>query len=136
MLGSLINLVSLQDVVPINLLGGPENENYMKSDEQYNYLNSYVDNCLNQLKNCTGISIIINVTVVYDAHDDLTVSNDLESQDTSLDHVRKIILSYGGESPYSPMGFYLSQFNNHGDKYVEFGMSILKDLYSLRVRNV
>ena len=137
-LASLMKSVSpAEEVLPINLLGSPETENYMKSDEQYNYLNSYVDNCLNNLKNCSGgMTIVVNVSVVYSVHDDLAVSNHLEAQDTSAEHVRKVILSYGGESPYSPIGFYLSQFNNNGDKYVEFGISVLKDLYSIRVSHL
>jgi hypothetical protein len=84
-------------------------------------MDNYFSKCLDLITNCSsGIGIAINITLM-DPPD-------------SQSNYKNVLLSSGGDSPYSIGGFYLHQYNANGDKYLEFGVSNVTSLYATRVR--
>jgi hypothetical protein len=75
-----------------------------------------INDCLYNISLCdAGVTLIFNVTLVF-TNDDRTV-----------------LFSTGGDSTYSPGGFYLHQVNTRGDKYLEFGYALQDGLTTVKV---
>jgi hypothetical protein len=83
-------------------------------------MDNYFSKCLDLITNCTnGIGVVLNVTLA-----DFPDNTDIN---------KVVLLSSGGDSPYTPGGFFLHQYNTNGDKYLEFGVSNGTVLYSTKV---
>ena len=84
-------------------------------------MDNYFSKCLDLITNCTnGFGVAVNLTVA-----DFPDNTDIN---------KVVLLSSGGDSPYSIGGFYLHQYNINGDRYLEFGMSNATLLYSTKVK--
>ena len=93
----------------------PTNNKYFSNDSSYAYVDTYVSTCMDKLMSCSSGGLAINITV-YESDEPLVV-----------------LISSGGDSPYSPSGLYLHQYNVNGYKYMEFGITVYDLVYSVKV---
>ena len=64
-------------------------------------MDNYFSKCLDLITNCTnGIGVVLNVTLA-----DFPDNTDIN---------KVVLLSSGGDSPYTPGGFFLHQYNTNG----------------------
>lgn len=92
----------------------------LTKQSDYIKLNSYINSCLNKFESCeNGVTIVFNVTVNYN--------------EGSKNSGKTVLASSGGDSPYAIGGFYLHQFSAYNDNYLEFGISLMENLFVTQV---
>jgi hypothetical protein len=121
---SILNQARAQQLIALNLQSNSSGPLLTKIDQYYR-LDSYLNLCLNKLETCdNGLTLMLDVVLTYQSSD---------KTDYSPNFGRTILLSSGGESPYSTAGFYLHQVSVRGDNFLEFGLSIYGDSYKTKV---
>jgi hypothetical protein len=110
----------------INLkLNSSQLNQFLTKDTTYYYMDSYTSPCLDSTARCeAGFGLMVNLTLVDFPS---AIANPNEFND------RAVLVSSGGDSPYSIGGFYLHQISMYGEKYLEFGVSIRLQLYVVKV---
>jgi hypothetical protein len=120
----MLNELRAQQLLALNLQSNSSGPLLTKIDQYYK-LDSYLNLCLNKLETCdNGLTLMFDVVLAYQNFDKI---------DYSPNYGRTVLISSGGESPYSTAGFYLHQVSVRGDNFLEFGLSIYGDTYKTKV---
>lgn len=112
----------------IDLLANDTKTLSLRKDTSFFYFDSYINDCLSDMEQCrSGFTLVFNLSLAeYD--------EPKERYDSSYFNGRKVLASTGGDSQFTPGGFYMHHVNVRADSYLEIGVRTFDRLFATNVK--
>ena len=119
---------TLKATETIDLLANDTKKHTLTKDSFFYYMDSYINDCLSDIELCSsGFTLVFNISLT-------NIDEPKEKFDSSYLNGRKVLASTGGDSRFTPGGFYMHQVNVRSDNYLEIGVRTFDRLFATNVK--